>query len=244
MERAVLGNVPEDSADLTVAMLQATIKSLRADGVSRVVIIGPVPEWPLPLPQIYFRDNLLHKHLQENLATPDLPEQFATIDRGIRAAATEAGATYVSLRDTMCLDARCFTKVPNWPVEALVQFDEGHLTSEASEWVAEQAIGPAMGMPSRNASQPALALNEKLEFHEHAPAMKCLTSGWMAPEGWGSWTAGADRPGVVTLTVDRNNPPAAIRLRFSAQLAMRSRSSISASSLTRKRRARRRSCKP
>lgn len=221
MDRVALGDGPADGPSLTVAMLQAAIKSLRADGVGRVVIVGPVPEWPLPLPQIYFRDSLFHKHLQENLAAPESPEQFAVIDSGLRAAATDAGASYASLRDTMCQGDRCYTKIPDWPVEALVQFDEGHLTSEASEWVAEHAISPAMGMQPATAkpSEPALALNDKLEFHENATGLKYLTSGWMAPEGWGSWTASPDRPGVVTLPIDRNNPPGAIRLRFSAQLA-------------------------
>lgn len=221
MERVALADGPADGPTLTSAMLQSAIKSLRADGVGRVVIIGPVPDWPLPLPQIYFRDSLIHRHRQESLARPESPEEFAAIDSGIRTAATQAGATYVSLRDTMCRGDRCFTKVPDWPLDALVQFDQNHLTSDASEWLAEQAIGPAMGMPAAKAatSLPALPLNEKVTFRTTSEALKYLTSGWMAPEEWGIWTASTDRPGVVTLPVDRTNPPGAIRLRFSAQLA-------------------------
>jgi peptidoglycan/LPS O-acetylase OafA/YrhL len=219
MAQAALADGPADGPALTSAMLQSTIKSLLSDGVGRVVIVGPVPDWPLPLPQIYFRDSLFHKNAQENLARLKSSDAYAAIDSGIRTAATQAGATYVSLHDTMCQADRCFTKVPDWPVDVLVQFDQNHLTSQASEWLAEHAIGPAMAMPSEKASQPALALNEKLEFHQDAAALKYLTTGWMAPENWGSWTASTDRPGVVTLPIDRNNPPRAIRLRFSAQLA-------------------------
>lgn len=221
MPRAALGDGPADGPDFTKAMLQAAIKSLRADGVGRVVIAGPVPEWPLQLPQIYFRDSVFHKHGMENMAVPVQPQEFAAMDRAMRDATIEAGGTYISLHDAMCNGNRCYTLVPDAPVDALMQFDQNHLTSEGSEWLAERTIGPAMGMPlpAATAAQTALPLNEKLEFNTNATALKYLTTGWMTPEGWGTWTASTDRPGVVTLPVDRNNPPSAIRLRFSAQLA-------------------------
>ena len=219
MSRFALTDGPGDSGSLPRSMLQETIRSLRADGVARVVIAGPTPNWPIPLPQIYFRDSLFSHRHSENLATPVLPLEFAAIDRDMRAATLQAGAPYISLRDAMCKGERCRTTVPDWPDDVLMQFDENHLSVDGSEWVAERIIGPALSMPpNQPPASELVALNQKLEFNDKAVARKFLKNGWMAPEPWGTWTAATDRPGIVALPIDRAHPPSALRIRFSGQL--------------------------
>lgn len=219
MSRFALTDGPANGASMPRSMLLETIRSLRAAGVARVVVAGPTPNWSIPLPQIYFRDSLFSNRHSDNLAAPVLPLEFAEIDRGMREATLEAGGTYISLRDAMCSGEQCRTTVPDWPDDVLMQFDENHLSVDASEWVAERTIGPALLMaPNQAIPTDLVTVNQTLAFSDKALGRRYLKNGWMASEPWGTWTVGAARPGILTLPVDRAHPPSALRIRFSGQL--------------------------
>jgi hypothetical protein len=201
---------------LTLADLQKLIQSLFEDGIGRVIVVGPINDWSLPLPQVFFKDNFLTGSAWKGRSLSPDADVLAVKDQQYRAAITKTGARYVSLFDALCIGNQCLTLIPGWRAEALFQFDPNHLTADGSEWVAEQLIGPALGEPTQKTS--FVALNKIFEFHDKAVGQKYLTSGWMPAEGWGTWTASSQRPGVINFPINPSHPPSSMKLSFWGQL--------------------------
>lgn len=197
---------------------QKLVRSLIQDGVGRVLVVGPIPYWPLPLPQTFFRDSLLKEdRWSERSSIPDAYVSALTdTDQQYSAAISTTGASYVSLYDALCKGDNCLALIPGWQAESLFQFDGEHLTADGSEWVAEHVIGPALGWPAQKA--PFVALDQIIEFHDKAVGKKYLTSGWMPAEGWGAWTASPQRPGTINLLIDPAQPPLSVKVKFWGQL--------------------------
>jgi peptidoglycan/LPS O-acetylase OafA/YrhL len=121
------------------------VKSLKNDGVKRVIVVGRVPIWPYPASKILFRDNLFTGNLHKNKSRLMDAQKYTVSDQKLRDATTLAGASYASIRESLCDEAYCMTLIPNWPSDALFQFDSEHLTADGSEWIATNVIGPVLG---------------------------------------------------------------------------------------------------
>lgn len=106
--------------------------------------------------------------------------------------------------------------IPGWHTDSLFQFDGEHLTADGSEWVAGQVIGPALGELAQKV--PFVELNQVIRFNDKAVGQKYLTSGWMPTEGWGSWTASSQRPGVINFPINPTHPPSSMKVSFWGQL--------------------------
>jgi peptidoglycan/LPS O-acetylase OafA/YrhL len=120
--------------------LKPTIDALRAMGVRRIVILGKVPLWQTGLPNLvaayYRRERKL------------LPEFSSLLVDGrpdtdlIRFAAAELGIEFVSIRDTLCKDGECRTRIG----DDLVTSDIDHFTPAGAKFVVEKianAVLPA-----------------------------------------------------------------------------------------------------
>lgn len=117
---------------------------LQAQGVARVVLMGPVPQWNPALPE-----RLL-------AVWPNLPERTwhgvetegPALDARLKAAFADVpGLTYVSVIDLLCdPDEGCLVTVNGDFTEGLTAWDYGHFTLEGSRHVIDQAIAAHPGL--------------------------------------------------------------------------------------------------
>jgi peptidoglycan/LPS O-acetylase OafA/YrhL len=113
--------------------LKPTINALRAIGIRRIILLGKVPLWQGGLPNLvaayYRRERKLLPELSSLLVdgNPDA-------DGVIRLAAAELGIEFVSIRDTLCKDGECRTRIG----DDLVTSDIDHFTPAGSKYVVEK----------------------------------------------------------------------------------------------------------
>ncbi len=103
---------------------------------TKVVIIGPVPQWQPSLPHI-----LARRHFSpEKQIIDDVTFQshLVALDQKMNSKYTDSQATYISLLDQLCSEEGCIAKVDDKNTPLL--FDNGHLTAEGSEFVVERVI--------------------------------------------------------------------------------------------------------
>ncbi|WP_338688903.1 acyltransferase family protein [Bradyrhizobium sp. 26S5] len=120
-----------DSATTT----KPTIDALRAAGVPRIIMIGPVPVWRGGLPDIavaYYRryDSVL----------PERTSQFVNgsrDDKIIEGIAAALGVEYISARNALCQTDGCLTRLG----DSLTARDTVHLTSPGSEYLVRRIAG-------------------------------------------------------------------------------------------------------
>lgn len=124
----VPGLKPYDHA--WIENLTTLVRQLHDTG-AQVLILGPTPEAPAPVPPC------LSGHLDDATACSAKPGK--SDGRGIAdesAATQSAGGQYANIAELLCTTTRCPVIVGN----TLVYFDAGHLTHEYSELLA-----PALG---------------------------------------------------------------------------------------------------
>jgi hypothetical protein len=120
--------------------IKPTIDALRAIGVKQIVILGRVPVWEGGLPNlvaVYYR------------RTGELLPEFSPLfvegpsnDDAIRAAAGSLGVPYISLREPVCQNGACQTRVGS----DLMVSDWLHFTPSGSKYVMRK-IAPML-MPA------------------------------------------------------------------------------------------------
>lgn len=117
--------------------LRDTLAELEKQG-HHVVIIGPNPEWIPTLPQRLFqetfsRGGLVPQRLKDTTQDDDL-----VLDTRLAGIAREMGAGYVSLFGLWCDPVGCLTRMTYRGREELLDYDYGHMTVPAAQWVARQ----------------------------------------------------------------------------------------------------------
>ncbi|NPU67656.1 acyltransferase family protein [Bradyrhizobium sp. 83012] len=136
------------SDDEVRAGLERTIPLVKEAGVPTVVIVGPPPTWqgdglPANMLDYYFRTRTV---LPERTWFRTVDEWTKPFDAFLAAQAKRLGADYVSLRQFMCDDNGCLTRIgPN--ASELTTFDSGHLTYPASLLVARHVLDTVPGLP-------------------------------------------------------------------------------------------------
>lgn len=107
-----------------------------------IYLVGPPPGWPHSLLKtvinVAMQDAPQHR-LPERLrvgAGTDLHANFE-LDKKMRAAAQRHGIHYISLLDILCNADGCLTKLGDAP-DALVGYDQGHLSLLGAEFVVKQ----------------------------------------------------------------------------------------------------------
>jgi hypothetical protein len=119
--------------------LAAKIKGM---GVSRILLVGPVPQWTTDLYKIIARrywssiPRKLSAHLDANIRNTD-----ELLKRAYRSA---PDISYLSVMDKLCDTQGCIAYLGEDPRNDIVTFDYGHLTPAASAYVGGQILAPAV----------------------------------------------------------------------------------------------------
>jgi peptidoglycan/LPS O-acetylase OafA/YrhL len=121
--------------------LAALVARAKADGVKRVIVVGPVPRYTAALYKLVLRNYWFNmpKRIKDNFAS-----DIFLADSALKARASIAGFEYISALDVFCNSEGCITYLGEDPKTGLVTFDYGHLTSEASGFFAKAALVPAI----------------------------------------------------------------------------------------------------
>jgi peptidoglycan/LPS O-acetylase OafA/YrhL len=119
-----------DASD-TVEQLRPTIEALRAQHISRIVILGPVPIWYGGLPHVV----VTYFVRTGNVIPERIPSYFdrASGDDTLRRIAAGLNVEYISARDVLCNSDGCMARIG----DALVTSDAVHLTTAGSEFLAK-----------------------------------------------------------------------------------------------------------
>ena len=120
------------------------IRKLKSDGVAHVIVAGPVPFWAGGMPATFALESFGAKTLEPTLRLRAL-DRIRQWDATVRAAATGAGAEYLSFVDRLCHGDRCMALIPGAISPSLLQFDMMHFTTKGSAYVANHLIGPILG---------------------------------------------------------------------------------------------------
>lgn len=122
----------------------AVASALHARGVTRVLLVGPAPQWMPSLPLVVTTD-----YWDRDFARVDrgLNDEVFETDRVLRERlATTSVVEYVSLLTELCNEAGCLATVPGTDRQ-LMAVDSGHLSPAGSRYVAETILAPRLGRP-------------------------------------------------------------------------------------------------
>ena len=128
--------------------LLRTIDKLHDSGVSRIIVMGPAPQWKGSLPKLVLI-SLEAKGDAGGFKTPSrmrsgLRAEPAIIDRQLRVLLAKSPATYFSVLDTLCGDKGCLVRTSQLS-NSFTTWDYGHLTYGAALLVASRL---PLGFPS------------------------------------------------------------------------------------------------
>ncbi|MBE2251789.1 MAG: acyltransferase family protein [Myxococcus sp.] len=120
-----------------VSALRATLEQLRrALPSTRLVVVGPVPEWRVTLPWT-LNARVGVAPVPERLR-PERYDRQRQAEAQLQATAREGGATFVSALDGLCRpDEGCLVRLSEAPL-MLTTWDYGHLTTPAAKLVARR----------------------------------------------------------------------------------------------------------
>jgi hypothetical protein len=114
---------------------------LRMAGVRQVLIVGQVPIWEGTLPRILNEQYLrLGQVAPTRMFTGLVPESIQ-IDDGMRSASAEFGVPYYSLKEHLCDDQGCLTRIGDDLPDELIVFDDGHLTASGATYLLRTGLG-------------------------------------------------------------------------------------------------------
>lgn len=119
--------------------LGQTVAALRKTGVGRIVLLGPVPTWAHPLPEVLvaaFERDPRHR-VPSRTSFGLLPAADLT-DRQLREIAARLGIVYVSVLDILCDAHGCLTRIGNRD-DDFTAWDASHLTADGSAFVIRAA---------------------------------------------------------------------------------------------------------
>jgi peptidoglycan/LPS O-acetylase OafA/YrhL len=116
--------------------LQRTIKRLKMELKSTIVVVGPPPSWNIPMATLVL--DYARRHNGEvipEFTDDNLNPNVFQLEGEIKTLASEFGVKYVSLVDLLCKSRMCRTRLDE---SNLVTFDQDHLSPAASMFVAKQ----------------------------------------------------------------------------------------------------------
>lgn len=123
-----------------ITNLEATVQEIRKAGVPRIILLGAVPYWKKPLPQILQEEwrkgpvtSLPPLRLDESYLDPKLREVTETM----RARAKAMGIEFISGLDHFCNAQGCLTRISDQATQPL-SYDYGHLSTSAATYYLQQ----------------------------------------------------------------------------------------------------------
>ena len=116
--------------------------NLRKIGIKKVIFTGPTPHWRLDLPSV------LVGKLFPNIPKYTfigLDKKFLTLNQNLKNEfSTIHNATYLSITDFFCTAEGCLTYIGNDVETGVTTFDNGHLSTIASEYFANNILVPSI----------------------------------------------------------------------------------------------------
>jgi peptidoglycan/LPS O-acetylase OafA/YrhL len=116
-----------------------TIRELKALGVRRVALVGPVISFRERVATVLARQST-DEHVPERLPSTRL-ERLRKVDTQLAALAAGAGAEYVSPLDLVCDDRDCLV-APGGTAAQMLVFDQSHLTPVGSRLLVDGLLAP------------------------------------------------------------------------------------------------------
>ena len=127
--------------------IEDTVKELKDAGVSRIILIGPAPQWLDALPR-----NLLRQAINNGFKSIPKRTYFKSIPLVKDVDSILAGelrssksVTYFSAYQAMCDTSGCLTTV-NGGADGLTSWDYGHLTTPGATFLARK-LADTVGWP-------------------------------------------------------------------------------------------------
>lgn len=122
------GRVPE-------VRIPQLVQYLRAQGVVRIVVVGPTPDWAPDLKKLLLRRHFDNDRLPEKLEPPR-GYWSTTIQRNeqLKSLAQLLGVDYLSPIGEFCDAQRCLIRVADSIPEGLIASDHDHMTELASKY--------------------------------------------------------------------------------------------------------------
>lgn len=122
-----------------IAVMKAIAEKLKADGVKKVVFIGPAPHWKTVLPKLILRK--LWQDTPERTWT-EVDTKYIKANLELKSQWPKHDTTpYVDLIDFMCNDQGCLTRVGPDKRADISAFDYVHFSPAASSYVARNLLG-------------------------------------------------------------------------------------------------------
>lgn len=120
-----------------VSMLADTVRRIKdASPSSKVIVLGPVPEWKGTLLRQVLDFSIANRTLPPRYMTNGLDENLKLWDAHFKANAHALGAEYVSAYDALCNENGCLTRTSDDP-SGLTAVDWGHLSQAGARHLAE-----------------------------------------------------------------------------------------------------------
>lgn len=124
-----------------LAKLDDTLRSLKAAGVAKVIVIGGVPQYQPSLPQVLLSERKVALSGPErSVADLDMVRRHDAIVRDI-AAANEV--PFISIVDVLCDEQLCDSVVAGSEGFEPIAWDYGHLTRSGARHVIAKVLGAA-----------------------------------------------------------------------------------------------------
>jgi peptidoglycan/LPS O-acetylase OafA/YrhL len=118
--------------------LQATVRWLKGEGVRRIYIVGPVPQWRASLiKQLYLHYRRTGQSNVPSRMMTGLSQGLFEVDQELALIARNEGVEYISPLAILCDPQGCLTQYDSKP-ESIITWDYGHLTNGASEYLVSK----------------------------------------------------------------------------------------------------------
>jgi hypothetical protein len=108
-----------------VKKLQETIVKIETEGGAKVVILGPMLPYSMPLPRLLTRASMSQIEEEQTMRLPHV----RALDDALREQTTAVHGHYISLLDILCNKHICKTKLG---VSTPLLWDKSHFTEEGA----------------------------------------------------------------------------------------------------------------
>lgn len=118
--------------------LHGTIRHLKALGIKRIFLVGPVPSWKKSLSVLmleYYKSN--KRGSMPERMNYGLLQDNVTLDAEMQREFSNEDINYLSIINILCESSGCLTKT-NHREPALISWDDAHFTVPGSEYVVSK----------------------------------------------------------------------------------------------------------
>jgi len=130
---------PQSVLERSLEKLPETIQRLRAVGVDRIVLVGPVPHWGRALStRILQHLKLPNSKIPDRIKLPDdLKLQDLEIEKKLSLISKSYSVHYVSPYENFCNLEGCLVTLSKGAIKDVTAFDHAHLTPVAASFFVE-----------------------------------------------------------------------------------------------------------